>query len=386
VIVADGEPKAQAKTIRTQIQDGATRVLREKNTIGPSEEFPADRIRAQKIDRETYEILKRFITEGAMPGTTSEEKLAMTPDMNNAWRLTLGGPYALKSLEVVYEDGRTKKQTSETFAPGEPGGRVRMVTLGRYLISGVKKTDASAEVRPVKFIVRMSDGEKTLPPQSVEVPQEHSYWQVVVQDFPGDQRRLFEVLADPQKMANPLVSKRLSERKLVLGSMVLIDRFGEVTIFNDEVIFDFVKPAGSSPSRVWMKFPLEPEEVQGELAKYSQLDFYELPAQIIKEAPSPAGTQVNLTPGPNAARWYEVPLSKDGVGFERRFTLAQIDAWKARKNRGVHHLIVWQLDSGGKPQAFLLVDPMTKEKSPVKAEEVANWPVKIREAGPAPGR
>ena len=58
--------------------------------------------------------------------------------------------------------------------------------------------------------------------------------------------------------------------------------------------------------------------------------------------------------------------SKDGASFERAFELDQIDAWKARQNKGEHHLIDWQLDDnkGGNAQAYLLADQERLDAQP----------------------
>lgn len=385
VIVADAEPESKAKTIETRVRRGASIVLQEAKLIPPGEQFPANQVRAEQLDPDTYEVLRRFITEGTLPRNGGDDRLSMLPDQKGAWRLNLGGPFALKDMDVVYEDPKTKERKTETIAPG-PDGRVKIITPGRYLVHVFNQADP--ERRPIQFVVRSFDGEKDRPELKIDVPRENTYWQVVVQDFAGDQKRLFEVLADPEIFANPLVSKKLSERKLVLGSMVLIDRYGDVNIAGNTVTFTFYKPPGSKPTRVWMKFPIEPEEVEKELAAYRKLDEFELPARIREENPSLADEPAPLRPRPEPARWHEIPLSKDGVSFERSFELDQLDAWKARKNKGVHQLIVWQLDDGqgGNAQAYILADPVGRTKAAVKAEEVTSWPVKIQEAGPPADR
>ncbi|MFO0957181.1 MAG: hypothetical protein U0800_06900 [Isosphaeraceae bacterium] len=386
VIVADAEPDSKAKTIETRVQLGATKVLQEAGLIGAREEFPAGRVRAEQLNAEAYEILKRFITDGTLPRGDEADRTSMVADQKGAWRLNLGGPFALKNLDIVYESARTKARRVETVAPGGADGRIKIITPGRYLIHGV--TQADPDQRPVQFVVRSFDGEKDRPELKIDVPPENTYWQIVVQDFPGNQKRLFEILADPDMFANPLVSKKLSERKLVLGSMVLIDRYGAFTITNNVVTFSFFKPAGSNPSRVWMKFPIEPEDVDAELKKYKDLDEFDLPARIRGEDPSLAGESGSLRPKPSPPRWYEIPLSGDGVTFVRSFELDQIDAWQARRNKGIHQLIVWELDGGpgGKAQAFILGNPATKEKARIKAEDVEGWPVRIQDARPGGDR
>jgi hypothetical protein len=243
-------------------------------------------------------------------------------------------------------------------------------------------------MHPVKFTVDyVSDGKDER--REIEAPADHTYWQIEIKDFSGDQKALFDALAS-EKFGNPLVSTRLSERKMVLGSMVRADLYRDYVIINNIVRFNFVKPPGSNPTRVWMKFPLEPEDVENELEQYrNNYDYFTLPEQILKESPLLAGGEdskpAKVAPKPAPARWYEVPLSKDRLRFEREFELDQLDAWKARADKGVHQLIVWILDQPGlKTQAIETSDPGSERKSPINAEEVKKWAVKIKDARVAP--
>ena len=97
--------------------------------------------------------------------------------------------------------------------------------------------------------------------------QGKTYWKITVRDFSGDQKQLFDVLSTHPQIATPIVSKALSERKLALGSLVLMDIFSEVAIIDNKVKFTFFKPPGTKPTRVWMKFPLEEDQVRADLER-----------------------------------------------------------------------------------------------------------------------
>ena len=191
------------------------------------------------------------------------------------------------------------------------------------------------------------------------------------------------MLADPSKFANQLVSKKLSERKMVLGSMLLNFPLSDVTIVNNVVTFTFYRPPGTHPTRVWMKFPLEPEDVAAEQEKYRAFDEFELPAQIPKENPSQAGETVRLAPKPTPARWYEVPLPRTVSASSDSSSSTSLKTGRPGRTRAsINSSSGSSTTARGERQAYQLEDPVTKVKSTVKAQEVANWPVKIREAGP----
>jgi len=391
VIVADGESGEAADTVQERIRRGVTDVLRENGTLKENEDFHRDRVRVEKIGRSTYDVLRQFIVGGNISLTPTVTGVSMIPDRGDSWSLDLGGPFALTKLEIFYPN----EEKPEVLTPEKDPDRFAAVTLGRYLIRKVTRVlgggGSAAEGKelrpPTRFAIEYTDGQKS-ERKTIDVAQENSYWQVEVQGFTGDQKRLFDILGDPAKNTNPLARPRISERKLVLASMVLADRYGETTIMGNTVQFVFTRPAGSSPDRVWMKFPLDPEEVETELKKYREYNEFNLPGKITKESPSRISDSVKLAPPPTPAQWYEVSVAKDGVSFERKFLLDRIDAWKARQNKGIHYLLVWQTDKGlgGKPQAFMLVDQNNRTKWPVKAEEAKDWPVKIKEADAAPGR
>jgi hypothetical protein len=387
VIVVDGEPDFKEVDVQEQIGLGVTFVLRDSGKLRPDEPFPAERIKAEQLDRATFEVLKRFITEGSIPREGAAER-AIEPDLKDDWRVHLGGPYALRKLVVTYLDLKTQEKTTKEYAPGDGSGSVKLTTVGRYRVTGLNKDQ---NVRPVKFEVFSTDGDKDLAPWSVEVPRDNTYWQVTIRDFPGDEGQLFDTLATHPRIANKTMKKQISERKFVLGSMLIKPVLEELGILNNVVKVTFYKPPQTDPSRAWMKFPLDPEEVQAELEKYRKMSRQELPRAIVKEQPVLAGEASKLSPHPAPARWYEIPATKEG-GFHKEFELDQIDAWKGRGDRAVHYLIVWQLDDGWNArtgefkdaQAYSIVsDGPDKAAAAVNAKEAVNWPLQIKRAGPA---
>ena len=106
VIIADGEPNSQAKTVARRIRHAVTLVLRKHGALGPQEEFPPKQAcLAEQLDgsRPTRNARSGFITwPGPSPGEDREHRSipAMLPDLNEqlAAQLNLGGPYALKNL------------------------------------------------------------------------------------------------------------------------------------------------------------------------------------------------------------------------------------------------------------------------------------------------
>ncbi len=299
----------------------------------------------------------------------------------------------MKSVRIVYENPKTKERRTETLDPKDPKTAARIESggyVGALQIKNVGQSDS--DERPVEFVVESEDGQgKARPPLTRKGTQGKTYWKITVRDFTGDQKQLFDVLSTHPKIATPIVSKALSERKLALGSLVLLDIWGDVAIIGNTVHFTFYRPPGTAPTRVWMKFPIEKDQVSAELDRYQQFGEFGLPKEIMKESPTLANEMTKLAPPTTtgSARWYEIPASKDAVSFRREFELDQIGAWQARGDKPISYLVVWQLDDGFDPntrtfkdaQAYLIVaDPVTKLKVAVKSEEAAGWPTKIKDA------
>jgi hypothetical protein len=392
VIVADAMPDDNQDAIRKRIASAATQVLQEELN-NPNYRFPRESVKAERIDKDTFLTLSRFIQQGNLPGRErASGVLALRPDAQGKWLLDLGGPYTLRRLTIEYEGTAGKPEPPEEFKPAADA-RVQMKALGRYLIDGIGRNEQSPggpELKPLRFTVQYSDGDKDLAPQTVDFPRENAYWMISLDGFSGDTNHLFNVLADPTKFTNALVSKKLSQRRLVLGSMVPIEIFGDVVFAGNTVTFRFIKPPGTNPKRVWMKFPVSSKQAAAEVERYRGLNEFQVPERIEQENPVRAGGElVKLVPpgeGSSGARWYEIPVAADGLSCERKFELDQVERWKlqARTDPAVFQLIVWELEPpGGEKQAYSLTDPQTKRRQMVRAEEVKGWPVGILEVASA---
>ena len=240
----------------------------------------------------------------------------------DAWTLKLGGPYVLDELIVDYASGRGETAPRpHSFKPSDPG--VSRTSLGVYRIEGITKENGPS---PIGYTIKRSDGLKPLEPLRLLWPKENSYWQVTIDKMGDYQAELFEKLADEKLFANPLVKKQVSERKLALGSMLKVKVETDVTFVGNTVTFRFFKPPKTSPTRVWMKFPVWPDEVKDQLARYKSSNEFKLPEKIESESPSLAGgSEAKLSPRSHGsssdARWYEILEGPDGQVFERRFDI-----------------------------------------------------------------
>ena len=90
------------------------------------------------------------------------------------------------------------------------------------------------------------------------------------------------MLADDTRFANPLVSRESFGAQVSYWPACMLNKQApesKYSITNNIVKFNFYPPYGKHPTRLWMKFPIEPEDVSAELAKYRQFDEFELPAR-----------------------------------------------------------------------------------------------------------
>ncbi len=394
VIVADAEANAKPQQLREQISFGVTQVLRGEHRLGADEKFPEKNVIPTALSRERYDLLRRFISDGLLPDEQEDDEAMLERD-RNAWRLNLGGPYTLEKVTVEYANTKDAKAAPapETFVSGDADGRIKPIAVGRYLLDVSPRGNKAPEIQPVRFLIDSYDGENQRPEQRLEVPKENTYWQVVIQGFPGDvdQKKLWKTLATDPRIANKITNMEMSERKLMLGSMLLKPNVGTTDLVDNKLIFRFYPPTETTPSRVWMKFPLDADEVEAELAKYREQTTFGLPRQIVKEGPARASDEVKLLPRPSPARWYEILPTPEGNAFRREIELGKIAEWQANADRSPHYLIVWQLDDGWNDRTNEFKDanayeidygPAANLKSTVRAEELTNWAPLIRRARP----
>ncbi len=92
VIVADGEPNAQAVDVEGKIRLGVTYLLRGMGKLGLNENFPADRVHAETLEPNEFDILARFISEGVMSREQPKENGNIQLSATVPWMWTWEAP------------------------------------------------------------------------------------------------------------------------------------------------------------------------------------------------------------------------------------------------------------------------------------------------------
>jgi hypothetical protein len=334
----------------------------------------------EPIDPETFATLRSILQRGldaVKDGDLRPKTETIRPmvGVDGAWTIDVGGPFDfIESVDLGVPTGPDQASdeaptvTVTGPGPNRPGYSLRMHSPGRYVLEVPKE----ARPRWIKFDAVRDDGTAPVATRSVEQawPAVGRAYLVTLSDVVGDEQRLFEALKDPNKVPNP-IREIQDARKASLMVASFVEVLGNrLRIMDGRITFNFPKPQGVSPKRLWILFPLSEEQLKRQKealqAVLAEEDgFMKLPDVIRRN--QRIGP---LTPEPEGAGWVELPLAE--AGFTGVVDL-NVDKWRQQvanvpQGVGDNALLVYEFESGD------------GEKSPVKmtegyivTERIAEW-------------
>jgi hypothetical protein len=200
---------------------------------------------------------------------------------------------------------------------------------------------------------------------------------VTLSDVVGDESLLFASLKDPAKVANPIREiQDATKASLMVASFVEV-LGNRLRIQDGRITFSFPKPQGVNPKRLWLLFPLTPEQLLKEKTALEAVlaepdGFKQLPETIRRNA----RTQQLVEPGEGAV-WIELPLTADGFSGVFEIDLA---AWKNQlagtpSTVGDNTLLVYEFENA---QGTKL--PLKMTEGYIVADRIAEWLPALRSA------
>lgn len=306
---------------------------------------------------ESYLLLNSIVRRGTLATTPIQDDptgvlIEPLKGQDGAWWLDLRDPSRfLESAKVVAVDAETQKEEVlelEAAPRLEEKAPLRFHSPGAYVLRLEKgKYPRSATLR---VTTEQADGEVSKPAVvKVSWPDVGRCYLVTLKGVTGDEQRLFESLQDPNKVGNPIKELFASTTTLIVGSFREKDpwlRPGFVSV-------TYLRPANTTPKRVWLRFPLTESE---EAAVRAELDVQLAPEDGFTKLPAwlaarrlPAGEK--LVPG--LEKWVEIPWDPVERGFRIDVPI-DTRAWKSLlaaspEKVGDRAILVWEFESPNKP-------------------------------------
>ncbi len=348
-------------------------------------------INPREISRDVYYELARFFTgSGLIPTPTGDILLEPRPGGGSSyWTVHLKDPQqSLRSMRLILDNG--DEVVVRPNDPDDAAERLVFRSLGGYHL----KIDPKWTIKSYQATVFVDNNEEQIQELPIEnwPEDQFRYWLIEMSAFQGGdaaRNALFQTLQDPKKTPSPLKSVSAATATTVAVASFVMDLPEKELMFEGNLVtFRIMSLPNRFPRRALMKFPLEANQWERELATLRSygagtLAGRKLSETIQNEGVVPASADTVLSPD-GAAAWYEIPMKDSNdpqQGFSRSFVLDDIQGWKAKRPPNVWRLVIWEFDDGRTKSAILVKDRDHQTGAAIDTyvvgEEVEGWPVGI---------
>jgi hypothetical protein len=198
-----------------------------------------------------------------------------------------------------------------------------------------------------------------------------AYYLIVLKNFSGDRKTLFNVIRNAKLVANPVRSIQEAQEMSLVFAAWGMDQVGPGEYFNGLNYLPQINvPDTREAQRVYIRFPLSEKEYEAEAKKYQTLDSVNLIEEIKKE--KVVGKDDKLTISPKSKpQWIELPEmpGTNNRRFSRNLPLEDVKGLQETFPK-VYRLVVWEFNG----QAVLIQQMPEKRSVPALREEVPEWP------------
>ncbi|MBX9628748.1 MAG: hypothetical protein K2X82_33450 [Gemmataceae bacterium] len=304
-----------------------------------------------------FEEFQAVVDRAGPPAAAADEgvSIRLLPTREAIYEIKLQPTQVLKKLRVTYQKGGQKD-----YAPAAPGTDKAALVLtvpGRYAF-----TPEPDDV-PLSYDGDVAELGKPAATVKGDWPKGDKFFVVTMRNFRGNRQRLFDVIADPKMVANPLDNVQLGNDLLFAFASLnssAADPGDDGLDSENNLSMTVESIARRNPRRVWVLFPLDEAGMREARDKYRKLSSTELPEAIRADAVK-AAEAAAVGPG-TGPRWYELPPEPTPAGepprrFVRKVKLDDV-AGLAEKYPQLWTLVVWEFDSGNdRPEAIQVKHP-----------------------------
>jgi hypothetical protein len=319
-----------------------------------------------------FEEFQKLVDRAGPPVAAADEGLSIRvlPARELIYEIKVQPTQVLKKLRVTYQRAGVKEYT-----PTAPDGKSPLILIvpGRYAFI------PEADDAPLKYEGDVAElGKANLPAIAGEWPKGDKYFVVTMRNFSGNRKRLFEVITDKNKVANPLDHIQL-ESDLIFAFASLNSTAadpGDEGIDPEHNITITVETIPSrNPRRAWVYFPLEEKAAKEAAATFRKFDSVQITDEIRKNAVRFVDRkQVAVVGSKDEARWIELPAEFPNPDPKRFTRKVKIDDLPEFVDRYPHlwMLVVWEFDNG-KPEAIQVKHPVSGDRVSVLELERSGW-------------
>jgi hypothetical protein len=325
-----------------------------------------------------FEEFQALVDRAGPPAAAADDGVAirLLPTREPIYEIKVQPTQVLKKLRVKYQKGGEKEYTPA--APGSPSPSLVLIVPGRYAFT------PEPDDTPVSYDGDVAEIGKPAAAVKGDWPKGDRYFVVTMRNFRGNRQRLFDVMADPRQVANPLDNVQLGNDLLFAFASLnssAADPGDDGLDAENNLTMTVESIPRRNPARVWVLFPLDEAGMREARDKYRKLSSTELPAEIRKDpvrAPAPAVVSAGSAP-----RWIELPPEPTPPGTDPRRFVRRIKVDDppefAAKYPQLWSLVVWEFDAG-RPEAIQVKHPKD-DRVYVLERERAGWQKVVQKAG-----
>jgi hypothetical protein len=367
----------QADSVMTQAEIESKFELARKRT----EECTVRDVTVKPIDVNTYLQLKSIILSGDFtvpPPATGATTIEAQPRQEGEWTVNLGSASKyVDAAEVEYKDAGldAHKITMKAEPKDRTSAGLRYHSPGVYIM----RLPLNRIPKSVALTIRNEGDDPQQQPkvETVVWPDAGRCYLVTLSGVEGDEQELFKTLQDKTKTANPLKGLKDASKAALMVASFKEELAEEMRFTENGIILTFPKPNNVDPKRIWMRFPLNTQELEGirkELdEKFATSDgFRTVPGWIRSNL---LGDR--LTPE-GSSGWFEIPWVEDRQMFERTLAI-DTKAWQERliNNRdymGDNAVLMYEFESEDGNREIIKVEGYQRYRPKKIAEWLAGLP------------
>ena len=325
------------------------------------------------------------VQELALPAQEKKDfNIQPAPEVPGIWLVSHKPNFTLTKMKVEVEspkaDGKGKEQRVRVLTPSfrQPASAGKELPTDpplTMLLPSMYSLRLEANETPLSYeatLMPNKKGEKEWQVEKTNFPRlGDAYYLIVLKNFSGDRKTLFNVIRNAKLVANPVRSIQEAQEMSLVFAAWGMDQVGPGEYFNGLNYTPQINvPDTREAEKVYIRFPLTEKEYEAEAKKYQTLDSVNLIDEIKKE--KVVGKDDKFTVSPKSKpQWIELPAmpGTNNRRFSRNLPLEDVKGLQESFPK-IYRLVVWEFNG----QAVLVQQMPEKRSVPALREEVPEWP------------
>lgn len=326
-----------------------------------------------------FEEFQSLVDRAGPPAAAAEDGVGirLLPTREPIYEIKVAPSQVLKTLKVKYQKGGEKEY--KPAAPGAANAPLVLIVPGRYGFT------PEADDTPQSYEGEVAEIGKPAAAVKGDWPKGDKFFVVTMRNFRGNRQRLFDVMADPKQVANPLDNVQLGNDLLFAFASLnssAADPGNDGLDSENNLTMTVETIPKRNPARVWVLFPLDEKGMREARDEYRKAASTDLPKKIRAAATVGAGQPANVASG-DGPKWYELPAEETPPGTDPRRFVRKVKVDDppefAAKYPQLWSLVVWEFDAG-RPEAIQVRHPKD-DRVYVLERERTGWQRVIQKVG-----